>query len=62
MSLAQKDRTTARNKGLLAGAATAGSVVLLATVSPVLGVIALLPSAYLVKDWFMYRARRGMRF
>ncbi len=62
MSLAQKDRTTARNKGLLAGAATAGSVVLLATVSPVLGVIALLPSAYLVKDWFMFRARRGMRF
>lgn len=62
MSLAQKDRSTARKKGLIAGAATAGSVVLLATVSPVLGAIALLPTAYLVKDWFMFRARRGMRF
>jgi hypothetical protein len=62
MSLALKDRSTARKKGIIAGAATAGSVVLIATVSPLLGVLALLPSAYLVKDWFMFRARRGMRF
>jgi hypothetical protein len=62
-TLAEKDRQTARKKGLAAGAATAGSVVLIATgVAPVLGLIGLVPSAYLVKDWFMYRAKRGMRF
>ncbi len=62
MSLADKDRQTARNKGLAAGAATAGSVVLLTAVNPILGVIAMVPSAYLIRDWFMFRAKRGMRF
>jgi hypothetical protein len=63
MSLAQKDKDTARKKGLVAGAATVGSVALIATgAAPIVGVLALLPSAYLVKDWFMFRARRGMRF
>ena len=62
-SLGQKDRDTARKKGLVAGAATVGSVALIATgAAPVLGLVALLPTAYLVKDWFMFRARRGMRF
>ena len=28
----------------------------------ILGVIMLIPSAYLIKDWFSYRAKRGMRF
>jgi hypothetical protein len=62
MSLADRDRETARKKGLAAGAATAGSVAIMALVSPVLGAIALIPSAYLVKDWFSFRAKRGMRF
>jgi hypothetical protein len=63
MSLAQNDRDTARKKGLLASAATAGSVALIATgAAPILGVVALVPAAYLVKDWFMFRAKRGMRF
>ncbi len=63
MSLAQKDRETARKKGLLASAAAAGSVALIATgAAPILGVVALVPAAYLVKEWFMFRARRGMRF
>jgi hypothetical protein len=62
-SLAQRDKDVARKKGLAAGAATAGSVALIATgVAPILGIIALVPAAYLVKDWFMYRAKRGMRF
>jgi hypothetical protein len=62
-SLAQKDKDTARKKGLAAGAVTAGSVALIATgAAPILGLIALIPSAFLVKDWFMYRAKRGMRF
>lgn len=63
MSLAGKDRDTARKKGILASAAAAGSVALIATgAAPVLGVVALVPAAYLVRDWFMFRARRGMRF
>ncbi len=63
MSLAQKDRDTARNKGLIAGAVTTGSVALIATgAAPIIGLVALVPAVFLVKDWFMYRARRGMRF
>jgi hypothetical protein len=63
MSLADKDKETARKKGLVAAAATAGAGVLIATgAAPILGVIALVPAGYLIKDWFMYRAKRGMRF
>ncbi len=62
MSLAEKDKETARKKGIVAATATAGAGVLLFAVSPVLGAIALVPAGYLVKDWFMYRAKRGMRF
>ncbi len=61
MSFASQDKQIARRKALVAGAATAGSVVLM-TAMPVLGVIMLIPSAYLIKDWFSYRAKRGMRF
>jgi hypothetical protein len=61
-SLVQRDKETARKKGIAALAASGGAVVLIATVSPVLGAIALLPAAYLVRDWFMFRAKRGMRF
>ncbi len=62
MSLADKDRQVARKKGILAGAATAGSVALIVVGSVPLGIIGLIPSALLVKNWFMYRAKRGMRF
>lgn len=63
MSLAQKDRDVALKKGVLAGAVTTGSVALIATgAAPIIGLFALVPAALLVKDWFMYRARRGMRF
>jgi hypothetical protein len=62
MALADKDKDTARKKGFVAAAATAGAGALILTVSPILGVIALVPAGYLVKDWFMYRAKRGMRF
>jgi uncharacterized membrane protein len=61
-SLRQQDIDTARKKGLAAAAATGGAVALMAAVSPVLGVIALVPAAYLGWDWFAYRAKRGMRF
>ena len=62
MSLADKDKETARKKGLVAAGATAGAGVLLFAVNPLLGAIALVPAGYLVKDWFVYRAKRGMRF
>lgn len=63
MSLAEKDKETARKKGIVAAAATAGAGALIVTgAAPILGVIALVPAGYLVKDWFMYRAKRGMRF
>ena len=62
-SLVQRDKDIARRKGLVAGAATAGSVALIALGAPVwLGVIGLIPAAYLAKDWFSFRAKRGMRF
>lgn len=62
MSLASQDRDTARKKGWLAGAATIGSLALIVGGAPWLGAIALVPSAVLVKNWFMFRAKRGMRF
>ena len=62
-SLADKDKEVARKKGVAAAAATGGAEALIATgVAPILGIIGLVPAAYLVKDWFMYRAKRGMRF
>jgi hypothetical protein len=63
MSLADNDKQTARKKGFVAAAATAGAGALIVTgAAPILGVIALVPAGYLIKDWFMYRAKRGMRF
>jgi hypothetical protein len=61
-SLVQRDKDIARRKGIVAGAATAGSVALIAVGAPWLGVFALIPAAYFVKDWFSFRAKRGMRF
>ena len=60
-SLVQRDKDIARRKGTMAGVATGVSIALL-VVNPWLGVIGLIPSAYLVKDWFTFRAKRGMRF
>ncbi len=56
------DVKTARKKGLVAAAATGGAVALMAVGAPILGVVALVPAAYLGWDWFSYRAKRGMRF
>ena len=61
-SLVQRDKDIARRKGFVASAATAGSVALIVVGAPWLGVIGLIPAAYLVKDWFSFRAKRGMRF
>jgi uncharacterized membrane protein len=62
MSLRDNDVRTARKKGVVAAAATGGAVALMAVGAPVLGVVALVPAAYLGWEWFSYRAKRGMRF
>jgi len=61
-SLREQDQKTARKKGLIAAAATGGAIALGVAASPVLGVVAMVPAAYFGWDWFMYRAKRGMRF
>jgi hypothetical protein len=62
MSLADKDKQTARKKGIVAAAATGGVAALFVMGAPIAAAIAVVPAGYLVKDWFMYRAKRGMRF
>jgi hypothetical protein len=61
-TLRERDEETARKKGVMAGAALAATGVAAVLVTPVLGVVGLVPTAYLAYDWFMYRAKRGMRF
>jgi hypothetical protein len=45
-------------------AAATGGVAALAVLGAPLAVtaIAVVPAGYLVRDWFMFRAKRGMRF
>ena len=61
-SLIEGDKRTARRKGFTAAAVGAGAVALTVAVSPVIGVLGLVGAGYLTYDWFMYRAKRGMRF
>jgi hypothetical protein len=60
-SLVATDKRTARRKGGVA-AVVAGGSVLLTLASVPLGIIGILGAGYLTYDWFMYRAKRGMRF
>lgn len=60
--LMSPERRTARRKGVTAAAVATGGAVLAVTLSPVLGVVGLVGAGYLTYDWFMYRAKRGMRF
>lgn len=61
-TLRERDEEAARKKGAMAGAALAASGLAAVLVAPAVGVIALVPTAYLAYDWFMFRAKRGMRF
>ncbi len=61
-SLMKQNKDTATRKGVVAALTTAGGVALTAAVTPVLGVPVIAFGAYLGYDWFMFRAKRGMRF
>jgi hypothetical protein len=60
-SLVQRNKVVARRKGMLAVATAAGAV-LLATASPILGVLGLVGAGYLGLDWLKFRIKNGMRF
>lgn len=61
-SLMESEKRTARRKGLTAAAVAGGSVAAAVLLSPVVGIIGLAGAGYLTVDWFMYRAKRGIRF
>ncbi|MBL8634248.1 MAG: hypothetical protein JNM40_13585 [Myxococcales bacterium] len=61
-TLREKDEQAAQKKGLMAGAAMVASGAAVVAGAPVLGVLGLIPAAYLTYEWFMFRAKRGMRF
>ncbi|HKA88034.1 MAG TPA: hypothetical protein VKE22_10225 [Haliangiales bacterium] len=61
-SLIEADKRTARRKGMTAAAVAGGAALLFVAVNPILGVAGLVGAAYLGYDWFMFRAKRGMRF
>jgi hypothetical protein len=60
-SLMSRDRAEARKKGTFALSAWIGTGIL-AFYSPLLAVIVAGGAAYLTYRWFMFRAKRGMRF
>jgi len=61
-SLMLRDKDIARKKGLFALGALGGSITLFTIGAPILGTFALGGTAYLTFKWFMFRAKRGMRF
>jgi hypothetical protein len=61
-SLIARDKTEAKKKGLMALGAWGGSAFLLTVGWTFTGIAAAGGAAYLTWKWFMYRAKRGMRF
>lgn len=61
-SLMVRDREEAKKKGYWAVGAAAGSGALLWLGFPILGAGAAAGAAYLTYKWFMFRAKRGLRF
>jgi ABC-type uncharacterized transport system permease subunit len=61
-SLTTHDRTEARKKGMMAIGAWGGAGLLVLVHWPWLGLAAAGGAGYLTYKWFMFRAKRGMRF
>jgi hypothetical protein len=61
-SLTTRDRNEARKKGLLAVGAWGGAGLLVLVHWPIIGLATAGGAAYLTYKWFMFRAKRGMRF
>jgi hypothetical protein len=61
-SLVSRDKAQAKKKGIYAAAAWGGTVVLGMAAGPFIAVPAAAGAGYLTYKWFMYRAKRGMRF
>jgi hypothetical protein len=61
-SLMVRDREEAKKKGIYALGAAGGAGLLLTLGFPILGTATAATAAYLGYKWFMFRAKRGMRF
>jgi hypothetical protein len=62
-SLMSRDKSEARKKGLFALSAWTGAGVLFFYHAPfLLGLLTVGGAVYLTYRWFMFRAKRGMRF
>lgn len=62
-SLIVRDKEVAKKKGYWALGAWAGSAVLFTVAgAPILGMAAAGGASYLTYKWFVFRAKRGMRF
>jgi len=61
-SLMSRDRAEARKRGWIALSAWAGSGILVFYHAPFLALLAAGAAAYLTYRWFVFRAKRGMRF
>ena len=61
LTIREKDEKISKRKGLIASGALVASIGIGILASPVLGVVGLVPTAYLAYDWFKFRAKRGMR-
>ncbi len=61
-SLMARDRAEARKKGLIALGTWVGAGVLFACHWPIVGLLTVGGAMALTYRWFMFRAKRGMRF
>lgn len=61
-SLISRDKAEARKKGLFAVGAWSGAGLLVLANWHIVGLIAAGGAGYLTYKWFMFRAKRGMRF
>jgi hypothetical protein len=61
-TLMSRDQAEAKKKGWIAVAGWAGSGALFFLHFPILGVVGIGASVYLTYRWFIFRAKRGMRF